>query len=101
MSSQRGKMSSSSIHVSTWCRKYSRHYGAEQSGTWIDGQGGARGFLTFIIVKLVSKGRSFFLSGEEREGELFLAFTHLVPQERARVSYEPVSENPIYLTFFF
>lgn len=61
---------------------------------WIDGQGGGGDFLPFIMVELIKKGRSLFLSGEEREGELFLAFTPMARQDRSTVLCEPVLENP-------
>lgn len=60
----------------------------------IDGQGGGRDYLTFIMVELIKKGRSLFLSGEERERDLFLALTPLAGQDRSTVLCEPVSENP-------
>lgn len=59
---------------------------------WIDGQGGGRDYLTFIMAELIKKGRSLFLSGEERERDLFLAFTPMAQRDRSAVLCGPVLE---------
>lgn len=89
MNVQRGKKSSSFIHVSAPMLKIL--YCQEQSGTfaevkkaWMDGQNGERDFLTFITWELIKGGEViiFIWKGERKGGGLFLAFT---PQGSTRL----------------